>query len=143
MNDIELKKYLNGAPDDLVEASFFEMTEASWTSLFKWLEGRVVFLECQYGRIPSSELSLEKFILGEMSYIVHVKSISGFELSLSMIEKNEMTIDIEISEVSSENDSGKFISSIKEIAAVLHSTNHIICPEFDRQKTFYKNGEFV
>jgi len=82
-------------------------------------------------------------MLGEMSYIAHAKSTADFELSLSIIEKDELTIDIEIAEISSKDNSEKFITSVKEIAAAINSTSHLICPEFEKHNAFYIDGEFV
>ncbi|MBV1881098.1 MAG: hypothetical protein KUG82_05655 [Pseudomonadales bacterium] len=138
-----LHKYLNGEPEDLIEVYFLDMTVSSWASLFKWLKDRVILLDCQHGRIPISELSYEKFISDELSYIAYIKSTNKFEISLSIIEKGELTIDISISEIISKENSEKFISGVSEIATVIDSKNYMICPELDKKNAFYINGKFV
>ena len=140
---IMLNKYLTGDPEDLIEVYFLEMTLSSWASLFKWLDGRVILLDCQHGRIPINELSYEKFISDELSYIAHIKSTNQFEISLSIIEKDELTIDISISEIISKENSEEFMSAVSEIATVIGSKNYRVCPEFDKKNAFYINGKFV
>lgn len=140
---IDIRKYLNGDPDDLIEVYFHEVSESSWKSLFDWMKGRVTLLDCQYGRIPISDFSLNRFLSEELSYSAHIECSNGFELVLSIIENNELTIDIEFSSIDSEDDFSMFISCINEIASVLNSKNYIICPEFQKNNAFYINGEFL
>jgi len=143
VNVINFRKYLNSESDDLLEAYFHQIDRPSWESLFKWMKGRITSLDCQHGRISISELNLDKFLSGELSYIAHIECTNGFDLVLSIIENDQLTIDIEVSRVTAEEDSDMFIASIIEIARVLDSTDYLICPEFQKDNALYVNGEFV
>jgi hypothetical protein len=119
------------------------MVEDSWKLLFNWFDGRVRLVDTHRGRIEPSELSYEDFIAEKIACIAYVETSNKFELSMSIIERNELTIDIEKGELMSDLDGDRFISSIEEVASIIGSTNYIICPEFKKYKAFYINGAFV
>ena len=143
MNWKKVKIHLEGDPLDLIEVYFSNFNLVSWELLFKWLEGRITLLECQHGRIEVDELNLSSFLAGDMSYIAHISTENGLGLSLSIIEPDELMIDIEKSALNTENKFKLFLENIRNIARVTRCGNYIVCPEFNKELAFIINGEVI
>lgn len=139
----KLSQFLQGHPQDLVEAYFEDMSPHSWRKLFAWLEGRVRALDNQYGRLHPDELNVELFLDGSMSYIAHIRGERDFELSLLIIEKNELSIDIELEDISEEGQFLAFLDAISQIASVTGCEKTIVCQEFQRETPFLVNGKLA
>lgn len=138
-----VKKYLEGHPSDLVEVFFLDMSMMSWKKLFEWMSDRIVLLDCQYGRLNVDELNVELFLNGSMSYIAHVRGCSGIELSISIIDENEASIDVELEDINNEEYFRAFLESISEIAREINCKKYIVCQEFKREAPFIVNGVLV
>lgn len=136
-----VKQYLKADPSDLIEVHFYDLDRQSWQSLFAWIQEKTVLLDCQFGRLNADELSLEDFLAGKMSYIAHIKTQDGDELSLSIIEEDELTIDIEVGELDSEDKLERFLNKVVHIADIIGCNHYIICPEFETEKAFIVNGQ--
>ncbi len=119
------------------------MDSDSWTRLFKWMKGRVNTLDCQHGRIDTSELNCESFLSGKLSYVADIKTSNEMILSLSIIEADEFSIDIEIGEIASARDLDMLLEALSEIAEVFNSKDYIICPEGRKNEAFMVNGLLV
>jgi len=138
-----VNKYVDGHPSDLVEVFFLDMSVSSWKKLFGWMSDRVVLLDCQYGRLNVDELNIDLFLNGSMSYIVHVKVSSGIELSISAIDDNEASIDVEVEYINNEIYFRSFIAAVSDIARVINCKKYIVCQEFKRDTPFIVNGVLV
>lgn len=99
---------------------------------FVWIQKQVFILDCQFGRLSADELNLDDFLEGNMSYIAHIKTPEGNELSLSIIEENELTIDIEVCEINTEDKFEMFLNNVTNIAKVINCSHYIIHPEFEQ-----------
>lgn len=138
-----VKQYIKGDSSDLVEVYFYDLDRKSWENLFSWAQEQVFLLDCQFGRLSTDELNLDDFLTGKMSYIAHIKTLEGYELSLSIIEENELTIDIEVCEINTEDKFELFLNNIINIAEVIGCNHYIICPEFEKDKAFIVNGHIT
>ena len=138
-----IKEALHGEPSDLVEVYFYDLDHKSWARLFNWIEGKLFLLDCQFGRLKKNELDLRSFLDGEMSYIAHIRTPDELELSLSIIEMEELTIDIEICEINTEQKFNKFLKNVIAIAEEVGCTHYIVCPEFKKEEVFVINGVVV
>ena len=97
MNWYLIKQHFQGSASDLIETHFYDLTRESCADLFSQIKNKLQRLENQHGRTNTNELDL---LLNEMmSYIAHIRMDDGYELSLSIIEPNELIIDIELDEV--------------------------------------------
>lgn len=134
-------KFLQGDPSDLIEVFFEDLNAESWRKLFRWLEGRVMVLDCQLGRLKADELNVDFFLEGSMSYIASIQGIRNFELSLTIIEEAELSIDIKIEDISEENHFLCFLENITHIAEVIDCKKFIVCQEFHRDTPFLVNGK--
>lgn len=137
----KVRQFLQGHPQDLVEVFFEDMSPDAWRKLFTWLDGRVRLLENQYGRLKPDELNVELFLNGSMSYIAHIRDERDFELSLLIIEENELSIDIELEDISEEGQFLAFLDAISRIASVSGCEKTIVCQEFQRETPFLVNGK--
>lgn len=120
-----------------------DMPVSSWQKLFRWISDRIVFLDCQFGRLNADELNIELFLNGSMSYIAHVKGSSGIELSISVINEDKASIDVEVEDISNEEYFRAFLVSISEIARVIHCKKYIVCREYKRGAPFIVDGVLV
>lgn len=138
-----VKDFISSNPSDLVEVYFFDLDYQSWSKLFNWIRERLFLLDCQFGRLNIDELDLDLFWAGEMSYIAHIRMPSQAEYSLSIVETNVLMINIEISEINTENKFIEFLDDIIEIAKEIGCHRYIVCPEFEKEKAFVVNGVVV
>lgn len=138
-----VEQYIQGDPSDLFEVYFYDLDPHSWGRLFAWIRGKVSLLDCQFGRLGVDELDLDQFLNGNMFYIAHIKTSDEFELSLSIIEEKELTIDIEKCEIDTEEKFTRFLRHIIDIAKLIECNNYIICPEFKTDNAFIINGVLV
>jgi hypothetical protein len=138
-----VKKYIENDPIELIEAYFHGMTDESWGKLFSWASDKVVLLDCHHGRLKNSELNLDSFLKGELSYVADVEVSDGYRLSLSIIEDDELTIDIEKCDIDTEEKFDLFLKSIITIAAVIECRDYVISPEFKKDEAFVVNGKMV
>ena len=136
-----VKQYFEGDQEDLIEIYYHDMVKTSWGKLFIWLQGRVIYLESQYGKEPPEELNIKSYLSGELSYIASTKCTDGFEMSLSIIDEVILQIDIEKGEIKRSEEYNSFISGVNEIASVINCKNYIICPEFKKNEAFIVNGK--
>lgn len=134
------KQHLQGSASDLIEAHFYDLTRESWADLFCWIKNKLQLLDNQHGRTNTNELDLDLFLGEKMSYIARIHMDDGYELSLSIIEPNELIIDIEIGEVNTEEKFKMFLKNIIHIASILNCRHYIICPELEPDKAFVVNG---
>lgn len=138
-----VEQYLKGGSSDLLEVYFCGIDHKSWRNLFSWIQEKVFLLDCQFGRLNANELNLDDFLDGKMSYIAHIKTPDGYELSLSIIKENELTIDIEVCEINTEGNFELFLNNVINIAEVINCNHYIICPEFEKDKAFIINGHLA
>ncbi len=138
-----VERHIQGDPSDLFEVYFYDLDPRSWGRLFAWIRGKVSLLDCQFGRLGVDELDLDQFLNGSMFYIAHIKTSDEFELSLSIIEEKELTIDMEKCEIDTEEKFMRFLHHIMDIAKVIECDNYIICPEFKTDNAFIVNGVLV
>jgi len=64
-------------------------------------------------------------------------------LGLLILTGDTLSIDIEKAEIKNESDYTLFYSALNEIAQILSSKHYIVCPEFQPENAFIKNGEIV
>lgn len=136
-----VKQYFEGDPEDLIEVYYHDVFRASWEKLFNWLQGRILYLETQYGKEPPQELNIKRYLSGELSYIASTQCTNGFELSLSIIDEDVLQIDIEKGEIKNSDDYNLFVAGVNEIASVINCENYIICPEFKKNEAFIINNK--
>jgi len=128
---------------DLIEVWYHGLDNESWTRLFDWLTGRVVWLMSQYGKEPPAELDLQKFLNGEYSYVADARCDTGMVLSLTIIEEDMLEINVEKEEVQTAEQYQQFIDSVCEIAEAIGCTDYLICPEFKKDEAFFVNGKEI
>ncbi len=129
----------SGRPDDLIEVYFHGMDKESWRKLFNWLDGKVVYLRDQHNVDRSNKLNLDLFLEGDLCYIADIET-PHLNLSLGIIDDDQLTIDIQKGDIQSEEIFADFLSSLNTIATVIGCTDYIVCPEFKKDEAFVING---
>lgn len=135
----QVKHHFNGHPQDLIETIFEGMKPKNWKLLFDWMEGKVLYVMTQYGYEDIEVISLNSFLTGEYSYVVTLKDKLG--LSLTIIEENQLEIDVALEEIQSEDSFNELLRCVIEIANVVKCSNYYICPEFKKEEAFIINGK--
>lgn len=135
----QVSQYFSGKPSDLIEVYFHGMDAQAWRKLFKWLEGKVIYLRDQYNVDRSNKLNLDAFLNGERCYVADIQT-PLLRLSLAIIDDDLLTIDIEKGDVQSQELFADLLSSVNTIAGVVGCKDYIICPEFKKAEAFVVNG---
>ncbi|NVJ50735.1 MAG: hypothetical protein HWE13_03050 [Gammaproteobacteria bacterium] len=129
--------------DELIEVTFEGITETGWRQLEPWLNGKVLHVECQYGRLPNSEFTMDAFLDEQYSYSLLVAVSAKQKLTLLLNELDCLTCDIEPGELNTPEQCQAFITAVDELAAVINPRRYFIAPEFKPQAMIYLNGHFV
>jgi len=128
---------------DLVEVIFTPMTDDCWRRLFVWLPSNLLRIEMHDGCVDMERLNLESFINGEAVYVVDIKGVGGMPLSLSLIDREELVLDISVGELVDELRFKEFIHLVTELKGLIGCDNYFICHEFKRMQPFIINGVLV
>ena len=140
----QVKQHFSGNPDDSIEIYYENMTEASWLSVFDWIDNQTGILVMNaYGYIEPEELSYKEFIAGNTAYVVTTTSKSGLIFNLRIIDDDIMDCYIDIGDVQDKDIFNEFLSLVNELAEITHSPKVIVCPEEQKDKAFILNGELV
>lgn len=140
----QVKQHFSGDPDESIEIYYENMTEASWRSVFDWIDNQPGILVMNaYGYIEPEELDCEEFIAGNTGYVVTTRSKADLEFSLNIIDDDTMDCYVYPSEIQGEDSFNDFMSLVNELAEITHSPRVIICPEEQKAKAFIVNGEMI
>lgn len=135
----KVSHHFSGHPDDLIEVYFHGIDKEAWRKLFDWLDGKVIYLLDQHNVDRSNKLNLDLFLDGSLSYIADIET-PHLNLSLGIIDDDQLTMDIAKGDIQSEDVFADFLSSINTIANVVGCTDYIVCPEFRKNEAFVING---
>lgn len=135
----QVKHHFNGHPQDLVEAIFEDMKPDNWRLLFDWMDGKVSHVMTQHGYEEIEVIALNSFLSGEYSYVVTLKDELG--LDLSIIEENQLDINVALEDIQSGASFDELLRCVIEIADVVKCSNYYLCPEFKKEEAFIINGK--